>query len=199
MIPNFSSCFHSLFYGLTKLLVGDNISGLSLFPHYLSIKYNEGPSSKRKNKKGFKALSCHYLCRLQYTPGGSTQICSCSSPAILPYLHLCSIVHDTDECVNTLSLSLSLSRSLSHTHCTVNSASNAYTHRCPLHHTEAVGKNPICLVGTVCLAWCRTLSGHMLTPTDFFFLLTSSLVPLCVKNLCCECLLWEVGIVACSV
>lgn len=68
-----------------------------LSPHYPHLNYNETP-----RKYGFKALSRHWLCRPQYNPpGGNTQICSCSSPAILPYLHLCSIVHDTGECMHT--------------------------------------------------------------------------------------------------
>lgn len=54
-----------------------------------------------EGKCGFMAPSRHAGCadRPQFsTPGGNTQICSCSSPASPPYLHLCAIVRDTADC-----------------------------------------------------------------------------------------------------
>lgn len=66
---------------------------LSINYLYFSICGSAPPTSEKKNRK--KPLSCHYLWRQQHIPWGNTQICSCSSPASLSYLHLCAIVHDT--------------------------------------------------------------------------------------------------------
>lgn len=147
----------------------------SLSPHYLRLNYNETP-----RKYGFKALSCHCLCRPQHNPPGVTPKSAHAALLLSCPIFTCVVLYMTRVSARTHIQD----RSLTHarTHCTVKCITCIRTHSCA--HHAALQESPNLLGWDSCLARCRTLTGHMLTPSDFFFVLTSSLVPLRVTTLC---------------
>lgn len=128
----------------------------------------------KAQKYGSKA--CHVSAYGDHSthPGGNTQICPCSSPAILPHLHLCSIVRDMGQYMHALYNE----KHRMHAHaCT-------HTQPCTTPHWSC-RRDPICLVGTVVLRGVvRRLDICWPLLIFFSFVLTSSLVPLCVTSLC---------------
>lgn len=86
---------------------------MSLSPHYLHLNYNETP-----RKYGFKALSCHWLCRPQYNPPpGATPKSAHAALLLSCPIFTCVVLYMTRVSARTHIHYRSLTRT--RTHCTV--------------------------------------------------------------------------------
>lgn len=131
----------------------------------------------KAQKYGSKA--CHVSAYGDHSthPGGNTQICPCSSPAILPHLHLCSIVRDMGQYMHALYNE----KHRMHTHaCT-------HTHSRAPHHTEAVGETQSAWLGQLS---CEVLYADWTYADPFWFFFLLCWPPhwcLFVSLVCAEC------------